>query len=33
VADLERLHAQAIGHNHDLRVCNPAHSGFYALAV
>ncbi|NWG21944.1 MAG: hypothetical protein HXY39_16685 [Chloroflexi bacterium] len=30
-AALERLHEQAANRRYDLRVCNPAHGGFYAL--
>ncbi|MGQ9548497.1 MAG: hypothetical protein ACUVSY_03480 [Roseiflexus sp.] len=28
--ELQRLHEQAINRRYDLRVCNPAHGGFYA---
>lgn len=30
-AAFERLHKQAIDRRYDLRVCNPAHGGFYAF--
>lgn len=29
--DLWRLHEQAVNRRYDLRVCNPAHGGFYAF--
>ncbi len=29
--ELQRLHEQAINRRYDLRVCNPAHGGFYAF--
>lgn len=29
--EFERLHEQAVNRRYDLRVCNPAHGGFYAL--
>ncbi|ABQ89414.1 hypothetical protein [Roseiflexus sp. RS-1] len=28
--ELQHLHEQAINRRYDLRVCNPAHGGFYA---
>jgi|GEM_PF-1147859 len=28
--ELQRLHEQAINRRYDLRICNPAHSDFYA---
>lgn len=30
-AALERLHEQAVNRRYDLRVCNPAHGGFYSF--
>ncbi|MCS6941002.1 MAG: hypothetical protein NZM94_17150 [Roseiflexus sp.] len=29
--ELQRLHEQAVSRRYDLRVCNPAHGGFYAF--
>ncbi len=29
--ELWRLHEQAVNRRYDLRVCNPAHGGFYAF--
>ncbi|ABU57817.1 MULTISPECIES: hypothetical protein [Roseiflexus] len=29
--ELQRLHEQAVNRRYDLRVCNPAHGGFYAF--
>lgn len=29
--ELQRLHEQAVNRRYDLRVCNPAHNGFYAF--
>lgn len=31
VAAFVRLHEQAVNRRYDLRVCNPAHGGFYAF--
>jgi len=31
--ELQHLHEQAIDRRYDLRVCNPAHGGFYAYTA